>query len=116
LAPVEINVLPLVSNKKELVSLTHKIRDQLRKYGFIAEYDASGATIGRRYARSDEIGVPYAVTIDFDTLKNKTVTIRNRDDSKQFKIPLYDIKEVCINLIRDKISFKTIAKKYENVT
>lgn len=105
-APVEVNVFPLV-NKEELQDKAQQIKTQLRKDGFIAEYDASG-TIGRRYARSDEIGVPYAVTVDHDTLKDDTVTIRNRDDSKQVRIAVKDVYNVINGLVGLKLRFEEL--------
>ncbi len=56
------------------------------------EYDASG-TIGRRYARADEIGIPLAITIDFETLEDNKVTVRNRDNEEQDRISISDLKE-----------------------
>jgi glycyl-tRNA synthetase len=106
IAPVEVNVFPLV-NKEELATVAWRIRDELRREGLIAEYDASG-TIGRRYARSDEIGVPYAVTVDHQTLEDDTVTIRNRDDSKQVRIPLEDIYMTLGSLIYLKTEFEEL--------
>jgi glycyl-tRNA synthetase len=106
MAPVEVNVLPLV-NKDELTSVAHEIHDTLRKDGVIAEYDASG-TIGRRYARSDEIGVPFAVTVDHDTLEDNTVTIRNRDDSKQVRVPIKDMYTILKGLIDLEIKFEEL--------
>jgi glycyl-tRNA synthetase len=106
IAPVEVNVFPLV-NKEELALKAQEIKNQLRRNGIIAEYDASG-TIGRRYARSDEIGVPFAVTVDHDTLKDSTVTIRNRDDSKQIRISLKDINSIIDDLIHLKTEFNAI--------
>lgn len=102
-APVEVNVFPLI-NKGKLANKAMEIKDQLRKDGFIAEYDASG-TIGRRYARSDEIGVPYAVTVDHDTLNDDKVTIRNRDDSKQVRVFIQDLYCMIDDLVHLKISF-----------
>ena len=78
--------------------------------GIISEYDASG-TIGRRYARSDEIGVPFAVTVDHETLKDKKVTIRNRDSLKQVRVPLEDIYNVLNDLLNKKINFKDLKSK-----
>src|SRR5664280_2411983 len=89
IAPVGVNVFPLVNND-ELVEKAHNIRDELRKQNIIAEYDGSG-TIGRRYARSDEIGVPFAVTVDHKTIEDQKVTIRNRDDLKQTRVPIKDV-------------------------
>jgi glycyl-tRNA synthetase len=106
MAPIEVNVFPLV-NKEELSNKAKEIKDQLRKDGFIAEYDASG-TIGRRYARSDEIGVPYAVTVDHDTLKDDKVTIRNRDDSKQVRVTIQDLYSMIDGLVHLKINFEEL--------
>jgi glycyl-tRNA synthetase len=106
IAPIGVSVFPLV-NKAELVETAHTIRDEFRNYGVISEYDGSG-TIGRRYARADEIGVPFAVTVDHETLENQTVTIRNRDDLKQVRIPIKDIYGVLIDLLEGKIEFENI--------
>ncbi len=106
IAPIGVSVFPLV-NKAELVETAHRIRDEFRNYGVISEYDGSG-TIGRRYARADEIGVPFAVTVDHETLENQTVTIRNRDDLKQVRIPIKDIYGVLIDLLEGKIEFENI--------
>jgi glycyl-tRNA synthetase len=91
-APVQVSVFPLL-NKEELITEAIGIKDKLRENGFIAEYDSSG-TIGRRYARSDEIGVPFAITVDHESLEDKTVTIRNRDDSQQVRIPISKVDDI----------------------
>jgi glycyl-tRNA synthetase len=84
LAPVKVAVLPLVKNKPELVAVAEQLHAKLqRKY--VVFYDQSGA-IGRRYRRQDEIGTPWCVTIDFDTLANGTFTLRDRDSMKQERI------------------------------
>jgi glycyl-tRNA synthetase len=106
IAPVQVSVFPLL-NKGELSTKAIGIKDSLREKGFIAEYDASG-TIGRRYARSDEIGVPYAITIDHDSLEDEQVTIRNRDDSKQTRIPVSKVEDVVADLLSSKIKFQDI--------
>jgi glycyl-tRNA synthetase len=85
LAPVKVAVLPLSRN----ADLSPKARDlatELRRHWNV-EFDDSGA-IGRRYRRQDEIGTPYCVTVDFDTLDDQAVTIRERDTMKQERIGL----------------------------
>ncbi len=106
IAPIGVNVFPLV-NKDELVETANHIRDEFRNQGIIAEYDGSG-TIGRRYARADEIGVPFAVTVDHETLENNTVTIRNRDDLKQIRKPIKDIYSILIDLLEGRLEFEDI--------
>ena len=77
LSPVKAAVFPL-SRKPELQGIAHNLADELREDGWDADYDEAGA-IGRRYRRQDEIGTPLCVTVDFDTLDDQAVTIRERD-------------------------------------
>ena len=76
-APIEVAVLPLM-DRKELVAPARKILEELRRRGMRVDYDTSGS-IGRRYRRNDEAGTPYEVTVDYETLEQGTVTIRDRD-------------------------------------
>jgi glycyl-tRNA synthetase len=85
LAPVKVAVLPL-SKKDELVAVTDEVADLLRGRWPI-EVDVT-QSIGRRYRRQDEIGTPYCVTIDFDTLDDRAVTVRDRDTTEQVRIPI----------------------------
>ncbi|QGU05186.1 glycine--tRNA ligase [Corynebacterium comes] len=89
LAPVKVAVLPL-SKKPELSGPAEKIAADLRKLWNI-EYDTSGA-IGRRYRRQDEIGTPFCVTVDFDTLEDNAVTVRERDSMEQERVPLDELQ------------------------
>ena len=86
LAPIKVAVLPLVRNKPALVKKAKEVY-QLLKPHFTTQYDELGS-IGRRYRRQDEIGTLYAVTIDFETLKKKDVTLRNRDTMKQERVKI----------------------------
>lgn len=90
IAPVKVAVLPLVKNKEALVSVARDLFDKLRMR-WNCQWDTSGA-IGRRYRRADEVGTPFCVTIDFDTIeKDNTVTIRDRDTTEQVRIPMEDV-------------------------
>ena len=91
LTPYYCALFPLVKNKPELVSLATEIYKDL-KISYSCYYDESGS-VGRRYARADEIGVRYCITIDFDSLDDKQVTIRDRDTTKQERIPISQLKE-----------------------
>ncbi len=94
LAPVKVAVSPLLKNKPELVKKAHEVYKMLKKEFGNVMYDDNG-NIGKRYRRQDEIGTPYCVTIDFDTLEDDTVTLRNRDTTKQTRIRIEDIiKEI----------------------
>ncbi len=85
LSPIKVAVLPL-SKKDDLVEVTNRVADLLRSRWMI-EVDVT-QSIGRRYRRQDEIGTPYAVTVDFDTLDDDQVTIRDRDTMEQDRIPI----------------------------
>ena len=90
LAPVKVAVLPLSRNS----DLSPKARDlstELRSAGWNVDFDDAGA-IGRRYRRQDEIGTPYCVTVDFDTLEDDAVTIRERDTMKQERVGLDQVR------------------------
>lgn len=91
LAPVKAAVFPLVKNKPELVEKARKIYEDLKPH-FYTQYDESGS-IGRRYARADEIGIPYCITVDFDSLNDNTVTIRDRDSTKQERMTIKEVVE-----------------------
>ena len=86
IAPIKVAVLPLVKNKPELVKKAKEVY-QLLKPQFACQYDEIGS-IGRRYRRMDEIGVPFALTIDFESLKQEDLTLRDRDTMKQERIKI----------------------------
>jgi glycyl-tRNA synthetase len=100
IAPVKIAVFPLLKNKPELVKKAREVFAQLKKEFKAVEFDDNG-NIGKRYRRQDEIGTPYCVTIDFDTLeKNEGVTVRDRDTGKQERVAETDL----ISYLRSKMA------------
>ena len=88
LAPIKAAVLPL-SKKPELIKVAKEVFDDLKKH-FMCQYDEIGS-IGRRYRRQDEIGTPYCLTVDFDSLQDKKVTIRDRDTMKQERVSIQEL-------------------------
>lgn len=100
LSPVKAAVFPL-SRKPELQGIAHNLADELREDGWDADYDEAGA-IGRRYRRQDEIGTPLCVTVDFDTLDDQAVTIRERDTMKQERVALDRVAGYVGAFIKDK--------------
>jgi glycyl-tRNA synthetase len=96
LAPVTLAVLPLSRNEK-LAPTVRAVYDQLRQR-FITQYD-DAQSIGRRYRRQDEIGTPYCVTVDFDTLDDHRVTIRDRDTMHQDRVAISDL----VGILQDKL-------------
>ena len=98
LAPIKVAALPLVRNKPELVKKAKEVY-QLLKPHFVCQYDEIGS-IGRRYRRLDEIGVPLTLTIDFESLKQDDLTIRERDTMKQKRVKISDLIEVLKEKLR----------------
>ena len=109
LAPIKVGVFPIVK-KQKFENIAKKIFEDLKKEWNVV-HDKSGS-IGRRYARNDEIGTPYCITIDEDSLKNKDVTIRQRDTSKQIRVKISELKNILKNLIEGKIKFEEAGKSF----
>ncbi|MDG6243437.1 MAG: glycine--tRNA ligase [Methanolobus sp.] len=107
-APVQVAILPLLT-REELIKPSRSIEASIRQKGLLVSYDDSG-TIGRRYRRNDEIGTPYSVTIDYNTLEDNTVTIRDRDSMKQVRAPVEGIADLLYELIYMEKDFKSAGK------
>ena len=90
LAPYKIAVFPLLANKENLVKKAKKIYDNL-KQEFSVDFDDRG-NIGKRYYAQDEIGTPWCITVDFQTLEDDTVTVRDRDTTKQERVKVPELK------------------------
>ncbi|MBI2592756.1 MAG: anticodon-binding protein [Candidatus Colwellbacteria bacterium] len=91
LAPYKVAIFPLLANKPELVDLAREIYLDLKK-DFMVAFDDRG-NIGKRYYSQDEIGTPWCVTVDFDSLEDKSVTVRDRDTAKQERVGIEDLKQ-----------------------
>ncbi len=91
IAPVRAAVFPLLKNKPELVSKAREVYKMLKKEISNIQFDDNG-NIGKRYRRQDEIGTPFCITIDFDTLEDDTVTVRDRDSGEQKRVKISDLK------------------------
>ncbi len=106
LAPVKLAVLPLLKNKEALTDKARSIFNDLR-LDFNCQYDEKDA-IGKRYRRQDAIGTPFCVTVDFDTLEDDTVTLRDRDTMEQIRIPISEIK----SRISDKTDWRNLLAEF----
>jgi glycyl-tRNA synthetase len=106
-APVQVAVFPLMT-RDGLDIIAHDITCTFHKQGILAEYDDGGA-IGRRYRRQDEIGTPFAITVDYETKENNTVTLRDRDTMKQVRIPIKRLSEIVGSLVRGTMTFTSMS-------
>jgi glycyl-tRNA synthetase len=112
IAPIQVGVYPLVS-KDGLPEKAMELYKTLLNEGFIVDYDEAGS-IGRRYARADEIGIPLGITVDYETLSDNTVTIRDRDSWKQVRSQIEDLPELLHKYFRWKINFEDLGKPFKS--
>ncbi|MFI5273756.1 MAG: glycine--tRNA ligase [Ktedonobacterales bacterium] len=92
LAPIKVAVMPL-SKKEPLTELAHSVQAAIRDLG-LTQYDETGGNIGKRYRRQDEIGTPYCVTVDFESLNDQQVTIRERDSMQQRRVAIAALHDI----------------------
>ena len=111
LAPIQVAVLPLVS-RDGLPERAKEIHRMLIDEGFLAEYDESGF-IGRRYARFDEVGTPICITVDYQTLKDNTVTLRDRDTWRQVRAEIRSLPRLLWDYFRFKMDFDDLGSPFK---
>lgn len=105
IAPIKLGVFPLVNKLKDDAK---KVYDDLKDC-YTCQFDTSGS-VGRRYARADEIGIPYCITFDFDSLEDKSVTVRDRDSTEQIRVPIAELKDVIYRLMVSEVEFSKAGK------
>ena len=111
LAPFKVIFLPLMA-KQPLIERVELLDYEFRKAGIMCKTDCGSSAIGKRYSRTDELGIPFAVTIDYVTLENDTVTLREINSMKQVRLPIKELKDVIKDFIENDRSFEDISKKY----
>ena len=99
LAPIKAAVMPLKKNDEKIVALAKKVKDELQKLGLGRILFENSGNIGKNYRRHDEVGTPVCITVDFESLDNQTVTVRDRDSMKQERISLDKISEYLKKII-----------------
>ena len=107
LAPIKAAIFPIIK-EEQFEKLARDVYHDLKKEFYVV-YD-SGGSVGRRYARNDEIGTPFCITIDEDSAKNKDVTIRDRDSTKQIRVKIADLRDVIRKLINNELVFERAGK------
>jgi glycyl-tRNA synthetase len=110
-APQKCAVFPISSNQ-ECNLVVDEIANELMDSDLATRVDKSSAALGRRYARVDELGVPFAITVDFETLKDGTVTLRERDSMKQIRLQKGEVAQLLFNVVHKKITWEQIMQRY----
>jgi len=116
IAPYKCTLLPLdqrIARHEKYLALSGTFKRELSVLGLSYTIDESGATIGRRYARNDELGIPFAVTFDFTTLEDSTVTMRERDSMEQIRLPLSEAADLIRNLCIGDATWANASPKYK---
>ena len=111
-APIKCTIFPLVQNE-DLNAVARDISVSLTRAGVASKIDLTGTSIGKRYARTDELGVPFAVTVDFEF--KETVTLRERDSRAQVRVPVSEIKAAVRDLAEGATSWEEVQSKYPAV-
>ena len=97
LAPVKVAVIPLKKNNNDIVQLAKKVKDELQKLGLGRIIFENTGNIGKSYRKHDEIGTPICITIDFDSLEDESITVRDRDSMDQSRMSIKDISSFVID-------------------
>ena len=100
LAPIKAAIIPLKKNDKNLVGLAKKIRSTLQELGLGRIILENTGNIGKSYRKQDEIGTPLCITVDFETLEDNSVTLRDRDSMKQVRINIKDLEKIFMEKIK----------------
>ena len=100
LSPIKAAVIPIKKNDSTIVSFSKEIKNNLQKLGLGRVVLENTGNIGKSYRKHDEIGTPVCITIDFDTLEDDTVTIRDRDTMEQKRVKVESLDELLINLLQ----------------
>ena len=114
-APNKCAVLPISSNP-EANQVVDEIAGALMDTDISVRVDKSSASLGRRYSRADEVGVPFAVTVDFQTLEDGTVTLRERDSTVQIRLPKADIPSLIFDIVHGRTNWDQVKTKFPVVT
>lgn len=109
-APVKVLVVPLQKDTR-FASLLRKLEARLDDDAISFRVDQSGVSIGKRYSRNDELGIPFGITVDYQSLEDETFTLRDRDSTKQVRAGLDEILEAVGKMCRGKETWEAVAKK-----
>ena len=113
-APIKVGIYPLLNNDA-FGPIVSDIQELFLSTGVANKVDTTSGTVGRRYARADELGIPFGITIDFQTLIDDTVTLRERDSMEQIRLPISSLVNVINILVQESQGWNEVASKYPTV-
>lgn len=115
IAPTKVLIVPL-SGHQSFTPLTHRLMTKLRRMGISNRVDDSSASIGKRYSRNDELGTPFGITVDFQSVKDNSFTLRERDSTKQVRASEDDIVQAIKSLVEGDETWQDIQKRLPEFT
>lgn len=115
IAPTKVLIVPL-SNHASFRPLSHRLMMKMRRMGISNRVDDSSASIGKRYARNDELGTPFGITVDFQSVKDNTFTLRDRDSTKQVRASEDEILQALKSLVEGDETWEDIRKRLPEFT
>ena len=110
-APIKVGIYRLINNAA-FTPVINQLRDLFQASNVTNRIDSSSGSVGRRYARADELGIPFGVTIDFQTLMDSTITLRDRDTMSQVRIPISDVMSIILQLVNETISWDWVLSRF----
>lgn len=110
IAPVKVLVVPLQKDAR-FTSLLQELEQRLDDDQLSYKVDQSGVSIGKRYSRNDELGIPFGITVDYESLEGKGFTLRDRDSTKQVRASLDEVLEAIIKMCRGKETWEEVVKR-----
>jgi glycyl-tRNA synthetase len=112
-APIKVSVLPISSGADEgITTIIDSLSSEIAETGLSFKVDDSGQAIGRRYARTDEIGIPFGITVDFESVKDRSVTLRERDSMEQVRIPIEKVVRVTQDLANGRMKWDEVREVF----
>lgn len=111
IAPIKVGIFKLVNNPifDNIVDILH---NDFQDNNISNKVDSSSGTVGRKYSRADELGIPFGITVDFDSLLDNCVTVRDRDTMSQVRVPISNINSLIMNLVSEKINWAWVMGRY----
>jgi len=110
-APIKVGIFRLINNI-QFDPIVSSIRDSLQSENIANKVDSSSGTIGRRYSRSDELGIPFGITVDFQTLVDDAVTVRERDTMSQVRVPIVRLVTLFQSLIAEDLDWNKVLRRF----
>jgi len=110
-APIKVGIFRLLNNP-QFDPIVERIRENLQNAGVVCKVDSSSGTVGRRYARADELGIPFGLTVDFQSLVDKAVTVRERNTMTQLRVPISALVGLLRDLCEELVTWEVVMTRY----